>query len=76
MITVQASGRRLIGHRGPQCMEVQDGNDDGLAYLADAMTAVVAIVSHAKNKYGPIVADMLILTIQKAIDEGREKANV
>ena len=80
MITVQADGRKLIGSGRRKYMEFQDSNDDGLAYLADAMTAIIAIVSHAKNKYGPILEDMLISTLEsaatrKAVNEGGEKTN-
>ncbi len=80
MITVQADGQKLIGHGRLKYMEVLDSNDDGLAYLADAMTAIIAIVSHAKNKYGPILADMLISTLEsaatrEAVNKGGEKTN-
>ena len=80
MITVQASGRKLIEHRKPECMEILDSNDDGLAYLADVMTAIAAIVSHSENKYGPILTDMILAalesdTTRKAVNEGRKKAN-
>lgn len=80
MITVQASGRKLIENGKAECMEVLDSNDDGLAYLADAMTAIAAIMTHAENQYGPLLTDMLLQalendTLRKAINEGREKAN-
>ena len=80
MITVQASGRKLIENGKPECREILDSNDEGLAYLADAMTAISAIIAHAEYRYGPILTDMLLQsmengTMRKAVNEGREKAN-
>lgn len=77
MITVQASGRKLIKTGEPECMEVLDSNDDGLAYLTDAMMAIAAIVSHAESKYGPMLTDMMLSTmesgaIRKGVDKGRK----
>lgn len=81
MITVQASGRKLIENGKPECMEILDSNDDGLAYLADAMTAIGAIIAHAECKFGQIITELLLSamesgTLRDAINKGRgEEAN-
>ena len=82
MITVQADANRLImtgEAEGDQV--VLDSNENAIAYLADAITAISLIVTHAEEKYGPLITDAILAalegkTLRNKINEKRgEKAN-
>lgn len=82
MITVQADGNKLFQNKDTrEYEEVLDSNENGLAYISDAMLAVGMIVAHSESKYGPIITNLLLEamengTLRNAINKTRgEKAN-
>lgn len=77
MITVQADGNKLFRSEGAiECEEVLDSNENGLAYISDAMLAIGMIIAHAECKYGPIITNLLLETMENGtlrnvINKGR-----
>lgn len=82
MITVQADANKvLIPKERADAMMVLDSNDNGFAYMIDALAAISVIVVHAEKKYGPVITDGMLSALEgktlrnKINAERGEKAN-
>ena len=65
MITVQADANKFAHNEVmSDSVEIIDGNDNAFAYLADALAAVVMIVVHAEAKYGPVITDAMLTSLE------------
>ena len=82
MITVQADANKLVttGEVAGD-MAVLDSNESAFEYLSDAVLAITLIVVHAEVKYGSLLTNAILATLEgntlrNKINEKRgEKAN-